>query len=112
MQFCPHDGTLLQVHIYNQGTPASQLRFFCPLCPYIHAPHKKHVLTVPTKKKKIDDIMGGDASWENVDKTAVTCPVCSHDEAFFMQIQIRSADEPMTNFFKCAAKGCGHRWNE
>ena len=112
MQFCPHDGTLLQVHIYNQGTPASELRFFCPMCPYIHSPKKKHALDVPTTRKKIDDIMGGDAAWENVDRTAVTCPACSHGEAFFMQLQIRSADEPMTTFFKCAKKGCGHRWNE
>ena len=98
--------------VFAQGTPASELRFFCPLCPYIHSPKKKHALDVPTTRKKIDDIMGGDAAWENVDRTAVTCPACSHGEAFFMQLQIRSADEPMTTFFKCAKKGCGHRWNE
>ena len=44
--------------------------------------------------------------------TGNSVPACSHGEAFFMQLQIRSADEPMTTFFKCAKKGCGHRWNE
>ena len=112
MQFCPHDGTLLQVNVADRDTPASTLRFFCPLCPYIHAPTRKHVLKVPTTPKKIDDIMGGAAAWENVDRTAVTCPLCAHGEAFFMQLQIRSADEPMTTFFKCSKVGCGHRWNE
>ena len=28
----------------------------------------------------------------------VTCPKCDHREAFWRQMQIRSADEPSTNF--------------
>lgn len=28
---------------------------------------------------------------------AVTCPQCSYRQAYFMQIQIHSADEPMIN---------------
>ena len=42
----------------------------------------------------------------------VRCPACGHCEAFFKQLQIRSADEPMTNFYRCCAKCCSHRWNE
>ena len=42
--------------------------------------------------------------------TAETCPKCSHAKAYFMQMQTRSADEPMTTFYKCCA--CGHRWKE
>jgi len=112
MQFCPHDGTLLQVHVADSGTPAARLQFFCPLCPYVHRPRAKYALDVPTSRKAVDDVMGGDRAWDNVDKTATTCPACGHDEAYFMQLQIRSADEPMTNFFKCAKAVCGHRWNE
>ena len=29
-----------------------------------------------------------------------------------MQIQIRSADEPMTTFYKCANFKCGWQWRE
>jgi DNA-directed RNA polymerase subunit M/transcription elongation factor TFIIS len=33
-------------------------------------------------------------------RPAARCPKCSHEKAFFMQVQIRSADEPMTIFYK------------
>jgi len=40
------------------------------------------------------------------------CPKCSHPRAYFRQHQIRSADEPMTIFFKCCNPECGHNWRE
>ena len=44
------------------------------------------------------------------DKAEVVCPKCSHGHAYFMQMQIRSADEPMTTFYRCVS--CGHNWRE
>lgn len=44
--------------------------------------------------------------------TPADCPKCHHQEAFFRQIQIRSADEPMTIFYRCANSACGHRWRD
>ncbi len=41
---------------------------------------------------------------------AATCPKCQYMQAYFMEIQTRSADEPATLFFKCVQ--CGHRWRE
>ena len=41
-----------------------------------------------------------------------TCPKCGHLRAYFMQIQTRSADEPMTTFYKCCEISCGHRWRD
>ena len=67
-------------------------------------------MDVTLTKKHTDDLLGGADAWENVDKTQSTCPKCSHHEAFFMQIQIRSADEPMTAFYKCCE--CGSRWHD
>jgi len=55
-------------------------------------------------------VLGGDEAWKNVDRTAVECPKCDHGYAYFMQIQIRSADEPMSTFFKCCK--CGHQWRD
>ncbi|XP_057717484.1 DNA-directed RNA polymerase III subunit RPC10 isoform X1 [Corythoichthys intestinalis] len=64
------------------------------------------------KLKEVDDVLGGAAAWENVDSTAETCPKCEHPRAYFMQIQTRSADEPMTTFYKCCNAQCGHRWRD
>ena len=103
---------------------------------------------VPTQSKEVDDVLGGEEAWRNVDATsgaqpvrerqalqgschllpAAVCPKCSHNKAFFMQVQIRSGDEPMTTFYKarsprrlrCASAesrtlqcvACKHQWRE
>ena len=89
------------------------------------------------KLKEVDDVLGGAEAWENVDSTegstlllmlnykvvlvfigcnsfflSAECPDCGHKKAFFMQIQTRSADEPMTTFYKCCDMKCGHRWRD
>lgn len=46
------------------------------------------------KRKEVDDVMGGEDSWKNVDSTDAPCPKCENPKAYFMQLQIRSADEP------------------
>lgn len=62
--------------------------------------------------KEIDDVMGGEGAWDNVDQTKILCPTgnCPGEKAYFYQLQIRSADEPMTTFYKCTT--CGHQWRE
>jgi DNA-directed RNA polymerase III subunit RPC11 len=88
-----------------------RLRFFCQTCPYLQPLEeaqrvaKRVVLT----RKKADDILGGDKAWENVDQTDATCPECNNKRAYYMQIQIRSADEPMTIFYRCTA--CKKMWS-
>lgn len=54
------------------------------------------------KKKEREDVFGGPEAWANADKTAVQCSTgtCEGKEAAFYQVQIRSADEPMTSFYK------------
>lgn len=41
---------------------------------------------------------------------AARCPKCDHTRAYYFQLQIRSADEPMTTFLKCVS--CGNQWND
>lgn len=57
------------------------------------------------KRKEVDDVMGGEGAWDNVDQTATQCPGsdCDGDRAYFYMVQIRSADEPMTTFYKVRA---------
>lgn len=80
------------------------------------------------KRKEVDDVMGGEGAWDNVDQTegihpfshnssnpqhpwglrltddttTAQCPSedCGGTKAYFYMVQIRSADEPMTAFFK------------
>ena len=90
---------------------SERLRFYCQTCPYLQPVDeaqrvaKRVVLT----RKKADDILGGDKAWENVDQTEASCPECGNKRAYYMQIQIRSADEPMTIFYKCTA--CRKMWS-
>jgi DNA-directed RNA polymerase subunit M/transcription elongation factor TFIIS len=57
------------------------------------------------------DILGGKSAWDNVDRTSIFCSKCCQQVlAYFVQIQIRSADEPMTIFYKCST--CQFQWNE
>jgi len=114
MWFCPLDGTLLQVR--SQGSAASsvvggQQELYCSTCPYSCPIDRPKVSTTsfPTRKR-VDDILGGSEAWKHVDRTAANCPKCDHREAYFLQMQIRSADEPMSIFYKCVQ--CSHQWND
>ena len=67
------------------------------------------------KRKEVDDVLGGEEMWKHADSTAgdlpsnccrcvpwlmvvlpASCDKCNHGRAYFLQLQIRSADEPMT----------------
>lgn len=41
---------------------------------------------------------------------AVTCQACSAGQAYFMEVQTRSADEPATIFYRCVE--CEFIWKE
>lgn len=47
-------------------------------------------------------MFGGPGAWDNAQKGKVQCDsgTCNGQEAAFFQVQIRSADEPMTTFYK------------
>mmetsp|Transcript_36852 Transcript_36852/g.54132 ORF Transcript_36852/g.54132 Transcript_36852/m.54132 type:complete len:114 (+) Transcript_36852:101-442(+) len=112
MWFCPLDGTLLQIQIVSngEGEGSGQSIFTCSSCPYSCDIDDNYTKKMKLNRKVVDDILGGAAAWENVDRTMTVCPKCSHNEAYFMQMQIRSADEPMSVFYKCVQ--CSHQWND
>ena len=107
MLFCPQCGTLLLTEMRD-----GFLHMRCSCCPYIHELEETFSRKVPLKKKsdKVDDVLGGDKAWEKVDQTEALCPHCGNGKAYFMQLQTRSADEPMTIFYKCTK--CKKRWKE
>jgi DNA-directed RNA polymerase III subunit RPC11 len=87
------------------------MRFFCQTCAYIQNIDVPITKKLPLARKKVDDVLGGEEAWANVDQTDASCPAigCANKRAYFMQIQIRSADEPMTTFYKCTK--CQKTWN-
>eukprot|EP01135_Chromosphaera_perkinsii_P001771 Nk52_evm40s210 gene=Nk52_evmTU40s210 len=106
--FCPNCSNVLLV----QDTGMGQLVFGCQSCPYVHAikgvvENKRYM-----KMKELDDVLGGAEAWENVDNTDAECPKCEHPKAYFMMMQTRSADEPMTVFYKCCNPDCGNQWRD
>lgn len=105
--YCPMCANLLLVELTQFS---KDLRYFCQCCPYVYKIDRKITKRVLLSKKQVDDVLGGEEAWKNVAKTDVNCPKCSYHQAYFMEIQIRSADEPATLFFKCVQ--CGHRWRE
>lgn len=74
-------------------------------CPYVCTIRTKISTKLPLKKKAIDDVLGDDTNAETVQ---AKCEKCYHDTAYFQMFQTRSADEPMTQFYKCVK--CGHQW--
>ncbi|KAL3283787.1 hypothetical protein HHI36_017957 [Cryptolaemus montrouzieri] len=106
--FCPLCGNTL----FLEESVESQMLFSCRTCP-IFFPIKKPITNRSYYKlKEIDDVLGGEEAWKNVDSTEERCPKCSHPRAYFMQIQTRSADEPMTTFYRCCNPDCHHNWRE
>lgn len=106
MYFCPSCANLLVIRLNAWG----QNSFACQTCPYTYSLTKPVVERTTFKTKEVDDILGGAGAWDNVDQTDAVCEKCENPRAYFMQIQIRSADEPMSIFFKCTK--CGNQWRE
>jgi DNA-directed RNA polymerase III subunit RPC11 len=74
----------------------------CRTCPYQYVIKKRYYERKVFKHVDTDDIIGGKDEWENAQKTKIGCPRegCKGDEAAYYSVQIRSADEPMTNFYQ------------
>lgn len=108
MLFCPHCGNMLLIEDGGAAGDAG-LRFYCQTCPYLQKVTEIISKKLPLTRKKVDDVLGGDKAWDNVDQADAVCPNCDHKRAYFMQIQIRSADEPMTTFYRCVA--CKSNWS-
>ncbi|XP_059652851.1 uncharacterized protein LOC132299960 [Cornus florida] len=110
MEFCPTCGILLQFELPYMGRPA---RFFCPTCPYVS--HMESKVKIKRRqhlvKKEIEPIFSKE-DMKNAPTTEATCPKCRFGKAAFQQIQIRSADEPMSTFYKCLNEHCGEQWRE
>ncbi|WFD35504.1 hypothetical protein MCUN1_002360 [Malassezia cuniculi] len=97
MLFCPNCANVVTV-LPSMNTGAN--KWTCPTCPFEFPMDRQVTSQMHLTRKEVDDVMGGEESWKNVDSTEAVCPKCDNNRAYFMQLQIRSADEPMTTFYK------------
>ncbi|CAG2108907.1 unnamed protein product [Medioppia subpectinata] len=104
--FCCQCGTRLSL----SGAGSVCHVMSCPTCPYVHRVSQSIVNRKYPKLKVVDEVLSDSAVWQTVDSTDEKCPKCDHKRAYFMQLQTRSADEPMTTFYRCCS--CSHRWKD
>jgi DNA-directed RNA polymerase III subunit RPC11 len=85
----------------------------CRTCPYHYIIKKRYYERKVFKHVDQDDFFGGPKAWDNAPKCEVQCAKeeCNGMKAMFYSVQIRSADEPMTNFYK-VSEGGGEEWFE
>ncbi|KAK6407656.1 RNA polymerase III C11 subunit [Oleoguttula sp. CCFEE 5521] len=119
--FCPSCSNLLTISpLPSHELPpqsshlANRSRFECRTCPYQMLLDRKYYerKTLPKLNPGEGDILGGAEAWKNVDQTEAKCvrEGCGGEKAYWRQVQIRSADEPMTRFYRCVE--CGGEWRE
>ncbi|KAM7205282.1 hypothetical protein V8F33_001113 [Rhypophila sp. PSN 637] len=106
--FCPHCANLLILSRMETGSN----RLECRTCPYEHPIDRPIFSRKNFTRKEKEDVFGGPKAWENAQKGRVQCDSnsCNGMEAAYFQVQIRSADEPMTTFYKCMT--CGNQWRD
>ncbi|KAI3393774.1 hypothetical protein diail_3733 [Diaporthe ilicicola] len=104
--FCPHCANILTVSAMENGLN----RLECRTCPYEYAITEPLYSRRVFHRKEREDVFGGPGAWDNAQKGKAQCPAegCDGEEAAFFQVQIRSADEPMTSFFKACAAARSH----
>ncbi|KAG0651373.1 DNA-directed RNA polymerase III subunit RPC10 [Hyphodiscus hymeniophilus] len=100
---CPSCANVLTVSATtspDDSTPTNRLE--CQTCPYEYVLTKRYYERKTFARKEREDVFGGPGAWDNAQKANMQCPKegCDGEEAAFFQVQIRSADEPMTGFYK------------
>ncbi|AFM97937.1 transcription factor S-II [Encephalitozoon hellem] len=104
MLFCPLCSSMLVVRRQSMGNELS-----CRMCGYLYAISKEITKSVPMTPKKSDGLIDEDENLKFVSKCGKKCE-CGSEEVSFVELQTRSADEPMTIFYKCIR--CKKVWRE
>jgi DNA-directed RNA polymerase subunit M len=108
LEFCPKCGKAL-----SPSRQGSKVVMACRRCGYVKDAEEVKVVVrqvggKATVKEAAAIVEPTDAPLPSTHD--VICPVCGHNEAKWWTVQTRSADEPMTQFFRCVK--CGHTWRE
>ncbi|KAK2198470.1 bifunctional DNA-directed RNA polymerase subunit-transcription factor S/Pol III subunit C11 [Babesia duncani] len=105
--FCP----LCHCILYIESREPGKTTFVCLGCNYSWVSnftfYKSTTYSI-TRPESVSLSSGNE--FEHAPKISAICPECHNGEAYFMSLQTRSADEPMTQFFACTK--CLNRWKE
>ncbi len=108
--FCPKCGSVLVPKRRKDG----KVELVCPKCGYVSSGSSLSLrLTKKVTHKETERmfVIEEESMFKGVPKMkGVKCPKCGHDEAYYVVIQTRRADEPPTRIYKCTK--CGHVWRE
>lgn len=104
MQFCPVCESLLLLQTTNHENFLG-----CRACVY-KLPLENRLRTVIefSPPDKFDQLFSEKES--KLSKIQINCVKCDGSEAYFFQMQTRSADEASTIFYKCVK--CNHTWKD
>jgi len=107
MEFCPNCGGVL-----TSSRQSGRAAMICRKCGYTKKMSGDYVIiSKSSRRQKASVTVLEDEETEIHPKTTdVQCPSCGNREAYWWSVQTRSADEPMTQFFRCTR--CGHTWRE
>ncbi|KIJ44090.1 hypothetical protein M422DRAFT_228725 [Sphaerobolus stellatus SS14] len=106
MLFCPTCANILVI-----SSETGYNKWACNTCPYEFPITKQMTSRTRLKRKQVDDVLGGEETWRDADQTDKQCDKCDSNRAYFKQLQIRSADEPMTTFYRCVKCAYNSREN-
>lgn len=111
--FCKYCGTLLCLStskFFNEIHSSSDVHLRCFQCNSVSKKGLFSYSFVPARQILKAEIIKDSAMWANASTTEEKCPKCSHNCAYYLQVQTRSADEPMTTYYRC--QKCAHNWKE
>ncbi len=101
--FCPECGSILKPEEVDGEKVMS-----CD-CGYSEESSDTQI-TEKAKEEKEIEVVDEDQSDESLPIVEEECPECGNDEARYWTKQMRSGDEPATQFYKCTE--CKHTWRE
>jgi len=107
MEFCPNCGSILTL-----AKKSKKAVLVCKKCGYTKQTAELVITVKQNRKEKKSVAMVEEDEESNIHPktTDVQCPSCGNREAYWWSVQTRSADEPMTQFFRCTK--CGYTWRE
>ncbi|OHT11299.1 hypothetical protein TRFO_19276 [Tritrichomonas foetus] len=103
--FCPACGNLLLI-----DSSAQETRLRCRSCTFDMEFTKTKIQNAEIHPLDVASFVIDDNNMDFKNTTSCRCEKCGNTEAYFNEVQIRSADEPATLFFCCTK--CKFRWRE